>query len=161
MTGERKGCATKAHNRKLYSQQTSSHSCHSYTNFCKDQHLPDLVVVQSTDYTHLLFKGRFLQIKEIVAMSLISSLTCFSFIYVVTHWKFNLEQIYLRGDSDVVQKSEHPITLDEMSANVASTQEIISKEAINGAAVRLLNAKNFVIADAAGTRDNYCIHCSY
>lgn len=39
-------------------------------------------------------------------------------------------------------------------ANVTSIQEILSKEAFGGAPIRLLNAKNFLIADAAGTRGN-------
>lgn len=52
----------------------------------------------------------------------------------------------------VVAKSEHPIVLDENSANVASVQEKLSREAFSGTRVRLLNSKNILIADADGTR---------
>lgn len=49
----------------------------------------------------------------------------------------------------VVAKSEHPIVLDENSANV---QEKLSREAFSGTRVCLLNSKNILIADADGTR---------
>ena len=53
---------------------------------------------------------------------------------------------------DVVQRSEHPITLDESSANVESIQEKLSHEAFDGARTRLLTCKNVLLADVEGTR---------
>ena len=58
----------------------------------------------------------------------------------------------LSVDSDIVQKSEHPVTLDETSANVTSVQEKLSREAFNGGRVKLLNAKSIIIANVEGTR---------
>ena len=56
------------------------------------------------------------------------------------------------GAGEVIAKSEHPIMLCENSANVASVQEKLSREAFSGTRVRLLNSKNILIADADGTR---------
>lgn len=58
----------------------------------------------------------------------------------------------MRGECEVAQKAEHPISLDETSANVSFIQDKLSNEAFAGAPVRLLNAKNFLIADVEGTR---------
>ena len=54
----------------------------------------------------------------------------------------------------MVAKSEHPITLEDSSANVTCIQEKLSREAFGGAKVQLLNSKNILLADVDGTRGN-------
>jgi len=65
--------------------------------------------------------------------------------------------------TDVVQRSEHPITLDESSANVESIQEKLSYEAFDSAQTRLLTCKNVLLADVDGTRGKvstcYTMYC--
>ena len=51
-----------------------------------------------------------------------------------------------------MQVSEHPLTLEESKANVSYIQEKLSQEAFGGDRVKLLNAKNILLADAEGTR---------
>ena len=58
-----------------------------------------------------------------------------------TSWNKSIEICFSKGDS-VVQKSEHPVLLDEASSNVTFVQDKLSKEAFNRGPVRLLNAKN-------------------
>ena len=50
-----------------------------------------------------------------------------------------------------MQISEHPLTLDESKASVNYVQEKVSQEAFNGAPIKLLNAKNILLADVDGT----------
>ena len=56
-----------------------------------------------------------------------------------------------------MQVTEHSLTLDDTKANVVYIQEKLSQEAFNGENVKLLNAKNILLADAEGTRGT-CIH---
>jgi hypothetical protein len=59
----------------------------------------------------------------------------------------------VKGETnEVIAKSEHPITLEESSANVTSIQDKLSREAFSGAKFRLLNSKNILLADMDGTR---------
>ena len=51
-----------------------------------------------------------------------------------------------------MQVSEHPVTLDDNTANVNAIEERLSREAFNNGRVKLLNAKNILIADVEGTR---------
>ena len=51
---------------------------------------------------------------------------------------------------EVVQISEHPLTLDESKASVSYVQDKISTAAFSGAGVKLLDAKNVLIADVEG-----------
>lgn len=71
-----------------------------------------------------------------------------------TTWNKSIEICYLRGEYEVVQKSEHPILLDEASAQVSFVQDKLSSEAFAGAPVKLLNAKNFLIADVEGKENH-------
>ena len=48
--------------------------------------------------------------------------------------------------------TEHPLTLDDSRASVTYITEKLSNEAFDGAKVRLLNAKNILLADVDGTR---------
>lgn len=66
-------------------------------------------------------------------------------------WNKSIEICVLRGEQ-VVQISEHPITIDESTANVTYVMDKLSREAFNGSKVKLLNAKNISIADVEGTR---------
>ena len=56
------------------------------------------------------------------------------------------------GEGEIVQRTEHPVSLDETTATVSDVQEKISREAFGEAAVKLLNAKNVLLADVEGTR---------
>ena len=68
-------------------------------------------------------------------------------------WSKSIEICFVKsGTNEVVAKSEHPITLDETSANVTYIQEKLSCEAFSGGKVRLLNSKNILLADVEGTR---------
>lgn len=69
-------------------------------------------------------------------------------------WNKSIEICYVSNTNQVVAKSEHPITLDESSANVVCVQDKLSREAFGGAKVRLLNSKNILVADTEGTRGN-------
>ena len=66
-------------------------------------------------------------------------------------WSKSIEICVLR-DGKVVQVSEHPLTLNETKANVTYIQEKLSQEAFSGERVKLLNAKNIMLADVEGTR---------
>ena len=66
-------------------------------------------------------------------------------------WNKSIEICALK-DGKVEQITEHPLTLDELKANVSYIQDKVSQEAFGGAKVRLLNAKNILLADAEGTR---------
>ena len=58
---------------------------------------------------------------------------------------------------EVVQQSEHPLIVDEATSTVTCIQNKLSDEAFNGEKVRLLNAKNILLADAVGTQGmNQC-----
>ena len=52
---------------------------------------------------------------------------------------------------EIVQTSEHLLSLDESKASVSYVQDKISTEAFSGAGVKLLYAKNVLIADVEGT----------
>ena len=69
-------------------------------------------------------------------------------------WNKSIEICSLK-DGKVVQVTEHPLTLDDAKANVTYIQEKLSQEAFSGENVKLLNAKNILLADAEGTRGIY------
>ena len=48
--------------------------------------------------------------------------------------------------------AEHPLTLTEATATLQVVSDRISREAFDGANVRLLNSKNLPIPDVDGTR---------
>ena len=58
----------------------------------------------------------------------------------------------------MVQVSEHPITIDDSTANVSYILDKLSREAFNGSRVKLLNAKNILIANVDGTRGKAKTH---
>ena len=69
-------------------------------------------------------------------------------------WNKSIEICTLKGDcTDLVACSEHPVTLEDGTANVPWIQE----KAFSGARVRLLNVKNIPIADTEGT-SGVCTH---
>ncbi len=70
-------------------------------------------------------------------------------------WIKSIEMCSLRANGDVVQISEHPVTLDEANSSVTAIQDKLSQEAFDGARVRLLNSKNIPLADVEGTRGRY------
>ena len=47
-----------------------------------------------------------------------------------------------------MQVSERPLTLNESNASVSYIQEKLTQEAFGGDKVKLLNAKNILLADA-------------
>jgi hypothetical protein len=53
--------------------------------------------------------------------------------------------------TSVVAVAEHPVTLTSATANVTSVSNRVSREAFEGSAVCLLNAKNLRIHDIDGT----------
>ena len=55
-------------------------------------------------------------------------------VQITSSWNKSIEICSVRnGSSEVVAKSEHPITLDEASANVPCIQEKMSQEEFGGA----------------------------
>ena len=66
----------------------------------------------------------------------------------------------LRGEQ-VVQVSEHAVTIDDTTANVTYVIDKLSREAFSGSWVRLLNAKNIPVADVEGTRGMSQIACTH
>ena len=66
-------------------------------------------------------------------------------------WNKSIEICKL-GGGEVIQVAEHPLTLDDSKATVTYITEKLSNEAFDGAKVRLLNAKNILLADVEGTR---------
>ena len=65
-------------------------------------------------------------------------------------WTKSVEICALNA-GELIQISEHPLTLDDARASVSYVQDKISNEAFSGANVKLLNAKNLLIADVEGT----------
>ena len=65
-------------------------------------------------------------------------------------WTKSIEICALQAE-EVVQISEHPLTLNDLKASVSYVQDKISTEAFTGAGVKLLNAKNGFIAGVEGT----------
>lgn len=55
------------------------------------------------------------------------------------------------GD-ELIQCSEHPLTLTEETANVQYVSEKLKTEAFSNQSVRLLNSKNLLIPDVEGTK---------
>ena len=58
----------------------------------------------------------------------------------------------------LVQRSEHPLTLTEATANVPRVTEKLMHEAFSNRPVELLNSKNLPIPDVEGTKGRFIAH---
>ena len=57
----------------------------------------------------------------------------------------------------LVQRSEHPLTLTEATANVRHVIEKLRHEAFSSKPVKLLNSKNLPIPDVEGTKGKFVV----
>ena len=71
-------------------------------------------------------------------------------------WQKSIEVCQMFGGW-LVQRSEHPLTLTESTANVPHVTEKLRHEAFSNRPVKLLNSKNLPIPDVEGTKGKFTV----